>query len=67
MLARLLSYLAFAVLMTLSIAGSAIIVVFLYIPMVVLKAVVQAATGKAKSTSDASAGSRSSGPANAAS
>jgi hypothetical protein len=48
MIARVLSYLAFFVLMTISIACSAVIVVFLYLPFVVLKALFLSVTGKAR-------------------
>ena len=45
---RILSYLIFTILMVGIIAGSAVVVVFLYLPMVALKAVIQTATGRAK-------------------
>jgi hypothetical protein len=45
---RILSYLIFTVLMVGIIAGSLVVVVLLYLPMVALKAVIQTATGKAK-------------------
>lgn len=48
MLARALSWLIFVVLMTCNIAASTVVVIFLYLPFVALKAVVQAVRGKAK-------------------
>ncbi|MEM7200378.1 MAG: hypothetical protein AAF628_08950 [Planctomycetota bacterium] len=48
MLQRFLCYLIFSVIMALSIAGSALVVVFLYLPFVALKAVFQVVAGKAR-------------------
>ena len=48
MLQRCLAYLVFTVLMTLSIAGSLVVIVVLYLPMVTLKAVWQSLTGRAQ-------------------
>lgn len=45
---RILSYLIFTILMVGIIAGSAVVVVCLYLPFVALKAVVLTASGKAK-------------------
>ena len=48
MIQRLIAYLVFFVLMTFSIVGSLLIVVFLYLPFVALKAVVMTVVGKAR-------------------
>ena len=46
MLPRILSHIIFWILMTCLIAGALVVVPFLYLPFVVLKAVVLAVTGK---------------------
>ena len=58
MIQRLLAYLVFAMLMTISMAGSTVVVVLFYLPMVALKAVWQAVAAKAKlrTATDAAAG-----------
>jgi hypothetical protein len=48
MLPRFVAYLVFAALMAISIACSAVLVVFLYLPMVAAKAACQALAGKVK-------------------
>ena len=48
MLQRFIAYLVFFVLMTFSIVGSLLIVVFLYLPFVALKAIVLAVAGRVR-------------------
>ena len=55
MFARCLATLAFIVLMTLSIVGSTLIVLFLYVPAVAIKAVVLTVLGKTKPATPPSA------------
>ena len=48
MILRILSWLIFVVLMTLIIASSSVVVVFLYLPFVALKAVLVTISGKSR-------------------
>lgn len=59
MVKQLLSYLAFLAVMTISIAVSTVVVVCLYLPFVVLKALFLAITGRMRSNVDPADASRS--------